>query len=806
MRRLLFALSTCAAVVACNNLHLTEGNAYPCDFSQPPGVRDAPCLGTDVCGLANVCVAYVNEGPRFEGGLTAGRLPAYARAGFVLNDAVPLHPGVLHQQVTFLATDTLRPNGKMVVGTADGLFSVAGSKLEPSVYGDAGDLQQAVLLTVNDGTTAPASLEALAGLKEGALVCRVRTANDNVIDCLPGVEAARLRSSAVPLLSTPPSVMVPLQAVTAAGQAFQVSLRTPLVAPTLQDGGLFAMPDAATDVVDVAVLNHEVLASTPVVLARDGLWLQQDDGGFEVQLQAPFGDIGALSLNFPATLLTANNAQRLSTWQVSVTGVPPRRTHTLSQAWPDCQPCRAPGGIRAVTPLPPAAGVGVEVLCRNVAGFSLVRVTGSHAAAATDACETQTLALPLDPALISDGSLLVANTQRGITFGNLHGSVWSGETLSTVQPLALERVPLDVTTIATTTDGGRTLVAITDRYLAAYDPAPPSNGFRRVSASEFNVGDDLRFVSAVRGDDGWGVLANGVVAHATLGEAGNTLDFGPRLVSPSGEAVSRSSGGEAYVSSADGGVLALFVAADDGLYALTEPVGALGDSPGGTFDVTPQLQPEPSVPIRSLALERTPLGTNGTTRARGYLVTSRNVYEWSLGGTPARWSSTLLVLGGGEPVEVWFDTQKSALGRVGYADGQIFTLPSGFQLTLPLPGDDTTPVKVLDYENFGGWPVALTTTGLWAASWGISSDGTLENHFDGGASNRPMEWHRLTLADGAQPWLPDAGTPRGKLFVGQRKVPASQCENTDAGDLRNLYTLSVFLPGEVRKLAEYCRN
>lgn len=80
----------------------------------------------------------------------------------------------------------------------------------------------------------------------------------------------------------------------------------------------------------------------------------------------------------------------------------------------------------------------------------------------------------------------------------------------------------------------------------------------------------------------------------------------------------------------------------------------------------------------------------------------------------------------------------------------------------------------------------------------------MENHFDGGASNRPMAWHKLTLPGGAEPWLATPG--RGKLFVGLRKVPASECENTDAGDLRSLYTLSVFLPGEVRKLAEYCRN
>jgi hypothetical protein len=43
------------------------------------------------------------------------------------------------------------------------------------------------------------------------------------------------------------------------------------------------------------------------------------------------------------------------------------------------------------------------------------------------------------------------------------------------------------------------------------------------------------------------------------------------------------------------------------------------------------------------------------------MVTSRNVYSWKLGGNPTRWSSTPLVLAGGQPVEVWFDQPRSAL-------------------------------------------------------------------------------------------------------------------------------------------------
>ncbi len=115
-------------------------------------------------------------------------------------------------------------------------------------------------------------------------------------------------------------------------------------------------------------------------------------------------------------------------------------------------------------------------------------------------------------------------------------------------------------------------------------------------------------------------------------------------------------------------------------------------------------------------------------------------------------------LGGGQPKEVWFDSDRSALGRVGYADGQIFTLPGGHQLALPIEGGG----EVLDFENFGGWPVAFTTTGLWAAGWPLHADGGVNNRFDDGRSNRPMTWRALTLVDGATPWT---DKKQGRLFT-----------------------------------------
>src|SRR5581483_4807093 len=114
-------------------------------------------------------------------------------------------------------------------------------------------------------------------------------------------------------------------------------------------------------------------------------------------------------------------------------------------------------------------------------------------------------------------------------------------------------------------------------------------------------------------------------------------------------------------------------------------------------------------PIRSMTLERSAVGTDGVSRVRGYLIAGRQLFLVTFDGTPPRWTATPLLLQGGQPVEVWMDNPLGGLGRVGYGDGEVFTLPGGFLLTNPLPrGDGGTAPQVLDYENLGGWPVAMT--------------------------------------------------------------------------------------------------
>lgn len=782
-------LISAVAVVSCTGLYLENGNTYPCDFAKPPNERDMPCIAGDVCSVSNVCVRYIYEGPRFEGP------PEQPHYGFETIDA--LHPRTLTSPITLLGRDTSR-RGLVLAQTAD----VAVRVTERGEFFDS----QPIDLTLRDPILGQAQFGAVpipvvVGIdtRTSHVVYRGRLPGGGEVANDVGPLAKRLRFSPVGTFFHIAGGAQPSGALT------NPSLMSP--AFELNDAGTYLFSGDGFDVATLSRLG--ATSQTTIALADTGLWVQSTDGGFSLAAMSPLTVTdGELSLNAASTLLTqVLNHRVLSTWQVGLD----RGAHTLQLAWPDCTPCR--DGIALVTPSPQEDGLSVDVLCGTLAIRSLVRVTGSNATAPGDACITQTLPLPFDISRVQfDGRGPVhAAVQRGAALGGKNGEVWLGETISSMLPLTLERVPLDVSTMKTRAQAGdeptTALAALTDRYLAVLPPRAPTlqspTGFRRIDAlANLGSDEDVRFMAAVHGTDGWAVLGSGVTAAVSLdlGEDGGTRDalrFGRRLVSPSGLPVTRSAGGEAFVFT-DGGLAALYIAADDGLYAIGSPEGSLDTSTGGSADVTPQLQPEPSVPIRSLALERTPLGTDGVSRARGYLVTSRNVYEWKLAGSPARWSSRLLALAGGEPVEVWFDQSRSALGRVGYADGQIFTLPSGFQLAEPLPGGDSgVTTKVLDYENFGGWPVALTTTGLYSAGWPLGADGGVQNRFPDGRPNRPMGWTRRSLPDGGVPWERGDDT-KGRLFV-------QQLTNNETNGKRR-FRLLIFLPEQVLELAQYERK
>jgi hypothetical protein len=343
----------------------------------------------------------------------------------------------------------------------------------------------------------------------------------------------------------------------------------------------------------------------------------------------------------------------------------------------------------------------------------------------------------------------------GVAVGGRRGQVWVGPSFSQALPLFLERTPLAFGTLPGT-DGGTLVAALTDRYLAA-----PRGGegyevidVHRVTDTPLPAG---AVVSALVGQaEGYGILSTAdLVRLGSVSEGASSrlqLTFGPRLLDARGAPARGPYFAEAVRDFADGGLISLVMTADDSLYFAPAPQTA--SAPEALPPLSPQLTPAPSSPIRSLALERSAVGTNGVDRARGYLITARTLFVFQLAGSPPRWSAQPVVLQGGEPVETWMDHPLGGLGRVGYRDGQVFTLPGGFLLVNELPrGDGGLAPQVLDYENLAGWPVAMTPNGLFVAQWDSTDGGRLDNRFADGGVGKAMNWRERSLPDGGRPWL-----------------------------------------------------
>jgi|GEM_PF-2109886 hypothetical protein len=815
MSRPLFWLVPALAAAACTGLYLDNGNAYPCDFSKPPGERDAVCVAGDVCGIDNVCRKYLYEGPRFEG---AASVPVYGAGS---GEGARLHPLVLKDPLTdvvrslplnsgersalFARTEA----GQLFAVSAQGNIAAAEATLAPNVVTAqpfmSGGPHLLLRTTDDDGlfVDSPLARDRVLDVPAPPWVLRF-------IDAPP--QGGRFSQRAIPLVvgasaigfleeepGTPPPPNPPT--------AWRVRpAEVPLDGGLLDVGGL-TQPGRLW----LAMLGNGALNLAERSVGPDG------GSVFTPSAQAPLTPVsavqaGALRTDLDGRIISAvrrgtrsdgtTPLEVLSTWQVSFTATGP----ALTQAWPDCQPCQRAGQrIEALSASVATGAPVVEVVCGPVDRTTL-RVVGSVALNQSEQCRTESFQAPVDLERVKSRW----DHQSGLLFGGATGELWSGETISGLTPMFLDRVPRDVAPSLTAGQRSPSLAAIGDDFLSVLqtpDTLRSSdaglerlNGFRRIDPSELGVSADERLLGLLHGTPGWGVTATGQVVRTLVSPTGLTLDTAGRVVTASGTPIRSSIGGEAFVAN-DGGLQALFVAADDSLYFVREPRNLVGLT-SEEKRLAPDLTPEPSVPIRSLALERTPLGTDGVNRARGYLVTSRNVYAWQLSGAPARWSSTLLRLPGGEPMEVWFDSPRGALGRVGFRDGEIDSLPGGYQLVEPLPSADggVTP-QVKDYENLGGWPVAYATTGLFVAGWDLV-DGKLQNRFPDGGINRPMSWRPLTLPDGGTPWMQTSGLRAGstrdaKLFVA--------VDPPDDAGLRN-HRLLLFLDEQVLQVAHHLRK
>ncbi len=770
--RTFLAVAFVAAMVACTGLLVEPGNDFPCDYSKPPGERDAVCSKGDVCGVDDRCRRFRYEGPQFEGLPT---FPTFA-------DPSVLHPMLLKGPIDAIAHVEGGGPTDFVVQSGDASYaflSQRGSTVE--LRRNLTELRDPIVVNRLDSGLRVIGREADGQVYfETSPTMRVR----DPANLVAGLRASRLRTIDGPgivvvatnperagrIIPTAPDLVPDFNSITADGPPFDVAS----AAGTL---GLRAL----------------------VFAGRDGFRIQAD-GGTLLVVSAQFPAASAVFADERNTLyavLSAPDAGRpnLATYGVTRTS----DTIRLDPIWNDCNPCPLGAVPLAVTPgLDP--GPFVDLLC-PVDGLRRIRgALGSGPSAVCVADETTPLFDPNALILRRPGDskpYAVFDTAASVGFlaGGKAGRVWAGKTIGEATPIFLDRVPTDVGTLDFLSASG--LVAVTP--VGAFfrpndlDAATKSNGFRVVAPDiSGKVG------ALVHDGQGWGLSTSGSLAKIDL--AG--VRFGPQLVDGLGARPQRVLFGEGLTGS-DGGLLSMVIAADDSLYFLATPTDLAG-SPGLRGEATPVLTPEASTRIRSFAVERTPVGTNGVDRVRGYLVTSRNVYEFELGGSPLQWSSSLLALSGVEPVEVWFDNPRGGLGRAGYRDGTIFSLPGGFQLTEPLPENDAgLPATVIDYENLGGWPVALTSAGLFLARYDVLPNGRLDSRFPDGGLGKLMTWREITLPNGARPWI--AGN-RGEARPGRLFVSAEPQQAADGGGYRRRFHLVLFMPDAVIELGQHERS
>ncbi len=814
-----------AAVFAagCGGLLFSQGNGFPCDFNAPEDTRDKACAPTEVCSVLNRCERFTYEGPQFEG---IPELP-------VFDAGRKIHPLVLDRPVSLLASNaSAREEFLAVLASTDG----GGSRAVTVELGR---------LTLTKDTPFPA-----AATRQVAVV----TDKFGAILTAPPFSAVRLLdgkvvvpSDAVALRAGPRGLGVPprLAVLRKSGAPIAVDEQGNALefAPPASDGGLQA-------VIDLRSIPLSRKGPAPdgraVVMTREGFFVSQRpfDGGY-VSL-TPNED--ATTFGFPAQEPAEAAPDRiflrhdltgalwsfarpfrdqpfptvLSTWQLTRRGEAPE---SMARAWNECSPCP---NAKILAIAPNLDGLAnVEVLCGAIASgedATLVRVVGSLSADPTDPCVTQPVTSGFDLSnqtlhSESDGRGIVLDDANGggVVVGGQHGELWHGPSFSRALPLFLERVPLTVGAFFPGADAVPSPLVVTDRYLAAPLFANPPdggalfNGFKafdfRVIA-DFALDDEVRPRALVGGAPGWAVLSSSDVVRVSVRQpdadggvkgSGNffALGYGPRLLNARGEPSREPFSGEA-VTSPDGGLVSMVLTADDSVYLALAPqeMGAPLSQP----PLYPLLTPEPGSPIRSFALERTRLGTDGVKRVRGYAVTSRNLFTVSLSGEPARWNAAPLLLGGGEPLEVWMDNPRGGLGRVGYRDGTVFSLPGGFLLVRPTAGEE--PRQVVDYENLGGWPVAYATSGLWVGHYDLVN-GKLDNKLADGRPGKPMQWRRVTMADGSTPWMKDANTARpGRLHV----LVGPQVQVQPSGAYRQQFRLFLYLADAVYEVGSMRRT
>lgn len=257
-----------------------------------------------------------------------------------------------------------------------------------------------------------------------------------------------------------------------------------------------------------------------------------------------------------------------------------------------------------------------------------------------------------------------------------HGQVWVGEGVTRAQPLVLDEPGLAVLRPRHFSDGGLAEPrVVSSTHSTRFDA---QLGLLTVPAPE-----SLAFV---QGSDDLAVLRSGNVSM--LGTADNgtlavtrrvaALDLSPDELEPP----------FAAVLAHRAATRVLLVSVRDGLY------GAEEASWGRKLPL--RLVPQPGFGVLSLAVLPGP-------SLEGYLSTRASVFAFS-SASDLEWKSTPVSLPAGQVVEVWTEGGRA---RAGFADGRVFTLPSGVPVASALPSGE-----LVDYLGVCGQIFGLSRAGL----------------------------------------------------------------------------------------------
>ncbi len=808
-RRLLLAGALALGAACSGGLLLDEGNPFPCDYAAGEEVRDTQCTGGWRCGIDSRCHPDTPEEaargpePRFSG--ASRRFPTLldGEARFVALD--PRFGGLL---VTYEdgGTHYATPGEAWTVSGAQQVAGAAFVAGRVAVVESAGGQRLPGLkVGIIHPTTRALALVPVTTLDGGAVPgvrgLRTMTLPDaGMLSVLLSGGGAGEVDLATGRFRPYPAGNIPLvESGTPGGQDGGV------LDPGLGGLGTLGLYVDARPVPEQYLLPPPLRGETPVNAASlvpvvvtptsflwrstppdaghpEGLWrvlntsepigypaqdggipgpsdrwlLRHGEGGGVWALKRPQGDRDVLS-----------------TWVLLRSQARPEDPR-LERAWDDCSPC---GSGRLVTFTPVVDGaVGVEVLCESRGGTrSLLRVVGASVVSPTDACLTQSLTSPIDLTEVAsarvDGGLAIKpgavdeSLSIGVSLGGAHGQLWRGRRLSGLVPLYLDRAP----TRAIAFQEG--LLAYTPDFLALEAPQVPRErrtGLTVVPLGEVDGGANPVSVASgeklgalVEGVQGWLLLSTGQLARVVPGGESQDVTlasgYGPRLLGPDGTPAPGPYVGQGLA--VDAGV-SLVLAASDQLYHLELSAADLQEEPGLAPGVGPRLTPEPGFPVRSLARDRTAVPGGEEPRVRGWVATSRSLFEYAQ-SEAGLWSLTPLTLGSGEPVEVWsLEGPGRAYGRVGLRDGQVLKLPEGLPLTGKLPEGE----RVVDYADLVGWPVALTQDALYGTEATQREDGR-EGLLRWRPLPLPAEVTREALSGARIEVVREAGVPVLYLFT-----------------------------------------